>query len=124
MADDQEEVLPPLHLRPHHVSPDQDCGDMDKIVVTPVYRGRLEESHEQTRRAWRRRSRIRVAYERFGRNFNNFMVDHAQQIFAITTYLLGLAMFILLLFLIVHSIWFDGGSGRRRLRTARNVDNV
>ncbi len=88
----------PMHLRrPPHPPPDQDCDDMQKIVVTPVYRGRLEESHERTRRAWRRRPWYVTRYNRISRDTQAFFDNHGQLIFASLTYLTGAIMVLILL---------------------------
>lgn len=92
------EVEIPMHLRRQaHPTPDQDCDDYHKIVVTPVYRGRLEESHERTRTAWRRRPWYLVTYNRFNRDANAFMENHGQLIFASLTYLTGAILVLVLL---------------------------
>ncbi len=88
----------PMHLRqPPHPPPDQDCDDMQKIVITPVYRGRLEESHERTRRAWRRRPWYVARYQRWTRDTQAFMENHGQVIFASITYITGAIMVLILL---------------------------
>jgi hypothetical protein len=101
----EEGELPP-HLRPqNHPPPDEDCVDAEKIVVTPVYRGRLQESHERTRHAWRRRSRVMRAYNRFLRDFSAFMDNHAQAIFIGLTYLTGGLMIVVMIMLLFKSFF-------------------
>lgn len=96
MTENQAEI--PMYLRqPPHPPPDQDCDDLQKIVITPVYRGRLEESHERTRRAWRRRPWYVVRYNRFTRDAQVYMENHGPVIFAGLTYLTGAVMVIILL---------------------------
>lgn len=88
----------PMHLRqPAHTPLDQDCDDLEKIVVTPVYRGRLEESHERTRRAWRRRPWYQVTYARWSRDANGFIENNGQVIVASLTYVTGAIMVLVLL---------------------------
>lgn len=104
MAAAAEEEIPP-HLRGGHIiPPDQDCDDMEKIVVTPVYRGRLEESHDQTRRAWRRRSWFVIRCQRLNRDLRAFMDDHSQQIFTALTYITGGIMLLILGILLVQIV--------------------
>lgn len=88
----------PMHLRqPRHPPIDEDCDDMQKITISPVYRGRLEESHQRTARAWRRRPWYMIRYQRFTRDASAFMDNHAHTIFAVLTYTTG-AIMILILF--------------------------
>lgn len=94
----------PLHLRPQrHLPPDQDCDDMEKIVVTPVYRGRLEESHERTRNAWRRRSWLSTSYNRVSRNMSAYIDNHSQQIMSAMTWIMT-AISAVLVFMIAFQI--------------------
>lgn len=89
----------PLHLRPApHPPPDEDCDDMQKIVVTPVYRGRLEDAHERTRNnTWRRRPWYHVRYARWRRDANAFLQNHTQEIFAALTYITCAIMILVLM---------------------------
>lgn len=92
------EDIVPMHLRtPPHLPPDQDCSDLQKIVVTPVFRGRLEESHERTRHAWNRRPWYIVSMNRLSRDVSAFFENHAQEIFAIITYITGALMLLILM---------------------------
>lgn len=77
---------------------------MEKIVVTPVYRGRLEESHERTRRAWRRRPWYQVTYSRLSRDASAYIDNNLQTILGILTYTTGAILVVLLLGIALRSV--------------------
>lgn len=114
----------PMHLRPQpYPSPDEDCDDMQKIVVTPVYRGRLEESHERTRRAWRRRPWYAVTYSRFTRDAQAYVENNGQMIFAVLTYITGALMVLILLGIAIRSV-IAARKPVHNIRTSANKQSV
>lgn len=117
---DNTEIDIPMHLRqPPHPPPDQDCADIEKVVATPVYRGRLEESHERSRRAGYRRPWYSVTYNRWSREATIVMENHGQKIFAALTYFAGGILVAILIGVAVRSYM-----AKRRLKIAQGLQNV
>jgi len=87
-AIDLGELLDDRELfRARHRSIDDDCDDLKKIIITPVYRGRLAESYERTLNAWQGRPWYSVSYARAQRAASDFVERNENTIITAITYL-------------------------------------
>lgn len=107
MAEVVEEVPLPewrerLRNRRHNI--EEDCDDFKKIIITPVYRGRLAESYERTLNAWQGRPWYSATYSHVQRAATDFVERNEQVIVSGMTYLLTFLLIVLIAMLIFRIV--------------------